>query len=461
MNTVTVNPYTEKIINTYKYLSNKEILIKINDAHSSFLIWKEKDFRFKNKLLDQLINNLSSNTNKYALIITQEMGKPISESIAEINKCILLCKYYLENSELYLKSSMIDLDSQIAEIRNEPLGTILGIMPWNFPFWQVFRFSIPSIMAGNSVIIKHAPNTFGCGELINEIFIDSGYPKNLFTSLIIEHNQVENIISNKKIQAVSLTGSDKAGSIIGSIAGKYIKKTLFELGGSDPFIVNFDADIKLAVDDAITAKFLNAGQSCISPKRFFIHKNISENFIQQLIQKIKLLKIGDPEDSDTDIGPLSKKEFVENINKQINQSIALGSEIIYRSSNNNNNGYFFEPIVLVSKKIDIPIFEEEVFGPVVSIYIFDDDDDIVNLANNTDFGLGASIWTKDLFMINLFKKYINSGALFINGMTKSDPRIPFGGIKKSGYGRELAIDGIKEFINVKTIVMKKEEVINV
>ena len=456
-----INPFSEKIINTYQYLSNKEISIKINDAHNSFLLWKEKDFNLKNKLLKRLINNLSTNIDQYALMITQEMGKPISESIAEINKCIFLCNYYLENSELHLKSSMIDLDSQIAEIKNEPLGVLLGIMPWNFPFWQVFRFSIPSIMAGNTVMIKHAPNTFGCGELINEIFIKSGYPKDIFTSLIIKHNQVESIVSNKKIQAISLTGSDRAGSAVGTIAGKYIKKTLFELGGSDPFVVYSDADIKLAVEDAISAKFLNAGQSCISPKRFFIHQDISKKFIQKIVEKIKLLKIGNPEDKDTNIGPLSKKEFVENINNQIDKSIALGSEIIFKASYSNPKGFFMVPIVLVSTNLNVPIFKEEVFGPVVSIYIFNNNDNVLKIANDTDYGLGASLWTKNNQIIDKFKKNINSGALFINGMTKSDPRIPFGGIKKSGYGRELSIDGIKEFINIKTIVMQKDEVINV
>ena len=461
MKVSTINPYSEKIINTYQYLSNKEISTKINDAHSTFLLWKEKDFDFKNKLLTQLINHLSNHINDYALIITQEMGKPISESIAEIKKCIHLCDYYLENSELYLKSKKIHLDSQIAEIRSEPLGVILGIMPWNFPFWQVFRFSIPSIMAGNSIMIKHAPNTFGCGEIINKIFLNVGYPESLFTSLIISHKQVESIISNKKIQAISLTGSDKAGSAVGSIAGKYIKKTLFELGGSDPFIVYSDSDLKLVVEDAITAKFLNSGQSCISPKRFFIHKDIYENFIQKLVYKIKLLKIGNPEDMSTDIGPLSKKEFVEVINEQVRKSVVLGAKIIFKASNNNTNGYFMGPIVLVSKNLNIPIFQEEVFGPVISIYVFNDGDDIIKIANDTDYGLGASLWTKDKKIINTFKKNINSGALFINGMTKSDPRIPFGGIKKSGYGRELSIDGIKEFVNIKSIVMQKDEVKNV
>ena len=461
MKVSSINPYTEKINTSYQFITNNEISNRIDKAHSLFLLWREKDFNYKNNLLKQLIQTLASNINKYAILITNEMGKPIAESIAEIKKCILLCNYYLENSERYLKSTFIDLDSQIAEIKNEPLGVLLGIMPWNFPFWQVFRFSIPSIMAGNSVMIKHAPNTFGCGELISEIFVASGYPKYLFTSLIINHDQVESIIANKKIQAISLTGSDKAGSAVGKLTGKYIKKSLFELGGSDPFIVFPDANVKLAVQDAISAKFLNAGQSCISPKRFFIHENISNHFKDNMVKKLRLLKIGNPESIETDIGPLSKKEFVDKINDQIDKSINLGAKIIYRDTSTFDCGYFMSPIIIEIKNLLVPIFQEEVFGPVVSIYKFSNNDNILDLANDTDFGLGASLWTNDKQIINKFKNNINSGALFINGMTKSDPRIPFGGIKKSGYGRELSIDGIKEFVNVKTIVMNKKEVNNV
>ena len=453
----TTNPYTQKTISTYASFSNNKVNNIIDLSFIAYEEWKNEDFKIKSKLLNNLSELLISDVNKYAEIITQEMGKPISESISEIKKCSHLCNYYANNSKKILKSYTIELDKQIAEICYEPLGVIFGIMPWNFPFWQVFRFIIPSIMAGNSVIIKHSSNTFGTGEIINKLFLQAGYSKNLISTLIIDHSQVENVIANDKVQAVSLTGSEAAGKIIGEIAGRHIKKTLFELGGSDPFVVFPDADIEKSIKNAILSKFLNSGQSCIAAKRFFIHQDIYNLFLNKLISQVSKLNVGNPINRETQVGPLAKKEFVEIINSQIERSVDNGANVIFKKDTNHKTGYFINPIIISINSTNIPLFKEEVFGPVLCIYKFNNNNNILDLSNSTEYGLGSSIWTKDKKIIRKFKKEIKSGLLFINGMTKSDPKLPFGGIKKSGYGRELSSFGLKEFVNIKTIVMNKKE----
>lgn len=453
----TLNPFSELSIANHVFLSNDDIDFIIEKSHLRFDKWKNQDFNFKKKILKNLSYDLLINIDEYSRMITNEMGKPLKESRGEIKKCSQLCNFYFEHSENFLKPYEVKLEKQVAKISYSPLGIILGIMPWNFPFWQVFRFAIPALMSGNTVIIKHSPNTFGCGDLISFIFNKVGYPKYCYNNIKIHHSQVERIIASDKVQGVSLTGSEKAGAAVGSLAGKYIKKTLFELGGSDPFIIYDDANIELAVSDAISAKFLNSGQSCISPKRFFIHEKIYKIFIKMFIAKLKKLNIGNPMEIETDIGPLAKKEFVDKIKYQVKKSIDMGAEIIFKKDYDSKKGFFIEPIILRHNNLNSPIFNEEVFGPVIPIFIFNDNDNIIELVNFTAYGLGASLWTSCNLKKNNFEQNINTGLLFINGMTKSDPRIPFGGIKKSGYGRELSKEGIKEFVNIKTIVSKDKE----
>ena len=416
------------------------------------LSWKQLSIKNRISFLPQLAKLLLENKQEYATCITTEMHKPISQAIAEVEKCALLCNYYYENAETFLATKNIKTEASESFVTYEPLGVILGVMPWNFPFWQVFRFAVPTLIAGNTVVVKHASNVPKSAELIQEIFEQAGFPKGCYQDLPIPSSEVANVISNPFIKAVSLTGSEQAGIAVATEAGKHLKKCVLELGGSNAFIILEDANLEKAVAIAVNARMQNAGQSCIAAKRFLVHENIATDFISRFTKAVQELKTGDALDLNTQIGSLARVDLAEELELQVQKSIQMGAKLILGG---NRKGAFYEPTILTKVTTEMPVFNEETFGPVAAIVTFKTVEEAIKLSNQSDFGLGVSIFTQEIDFIKTKISDFNEGAVFINEMVKSDPRLPFGGVKKSGYGRELSEDGIKEFVNVKTVVINK------
>lgn len=448
-----INPYTQKLIKEYSEHTTKELDEICKRSEEAFLVWKKKSYSERAKLFITVSEILLSNKEEYAKLISSEMGKLLKEAIAEVQKCADGVRYYAEKAEELLKPTPIKTEAKESYVAYEPLGTILALMPWNFPFWQVFRCAAPAMMAGNTIILKLAPNTTGCAIVIEEIFTKAGFPKGCFTSVKIQNENSSYLIQKKEIKAISLTGSERAGIAVASEAGKYLKKAVLELGGSDPFIVLEDADLDYTVEQAIKARLQNTGQSCVAAKRFILVKSISEKFISKLTERLKLLKTGDPMDPSTHMGPMAKKDLKEALISQVKKSVELGAKIIYGSLNETLDN-FFTPIILSNIHSNIPAYKEELFGPVYSIIEVENEEEAIHIANDSDYGLGASLWTKDLQKAKTLSSQIESGMVFINSIVHSDARIPFGGIKLSGYGRELSEVGIKEFVNVKLVYVK-------
>ena len=423
-------------------------LLKVSE--NTQLSWRNLSIQNRISFLPQLAKILLENKEAYATCITTEMHKPISQSIAEVEKCALLCNYYYENAESFLTTKNIKTEASESFVTYEPLGVILGVMPWNFPFWQVFRFAVPTIIAGNTVVVKHASNVPKSAKLIQEIFEQAGFPKGCYQDLPIPSSEVENIIANPIIKAVSLTGSGQAGIAVATEAGKHLKKCVLELGGSNAFIILEDANLEKAVEKAVNARMQNAGQSCIAAKRFLVHENIAEEFVAKFKVAIQNLKTGNPLDKETQIGSLARVDLAEELEVQVQKSIQIGAKLIIGGT---RKEAFYEPTILTNVTTEMPVFNEETFGPVAAILTFKTIEEAIELSNQSEFGLGVSIFTQDIDFIKTKIPSFNEGAVFINEMVKSDPRLPFGGIKKSGYGRELAEDGIKEFVNVKTVVI--------
>lgn len=423
-------------------------LLKVseNTQHS----WRNLSIQNRISFLPQLAKLLLENKEAYATCITTEMHKPISQAIAEVEKCALLCNYYYENAEIFLATKNIQTEASESFVTNEPLGVILGVMPWNFPFWQVFRFAVPTLIVGNTVVVKHASNVPKSAELIQAIFEQASFPKGCYQDLPIPSSEVANIIANPIIKAVSLTGSEQAGIAVATEAGKHLKKCVLELGGSNAFVILEDANLEKAVATAVNARMQNAGQSCIAAKRFLVHENIAEEFIDKFKVAIKNLKTGNPLDKETQIGSLARVDLAEELEVQVQKSIEMGAKLIVGG---NRKDAFYEPTILTHVITEMPVFNEETFGPVAAITTFKTIEEAIELSNQSKFGLGVSIFTQNIDFIKTKISVFNEGAVFINEMVKSDPRLPFGGIKKSGYGRELAEDGIKEFVNVKTVVI--------
>jgi succinate-semialdehyde dehydrogenase/glutarate-semialdehyde dehydrogenase len=449
-----INPVNFEVIAEYTEDSNTLIQVKIEKSYFAFSYWRKTSFKERASLMLACQKTLLDSKKYFAELITMEMGKPISQSIAEVEKCALLCDYYAVNAEKFLSTYSVASDASESYVSYEPLGPVLSVMPWNFPFWQVFRFAVPAIMAGNSALLKHAANVSGCAMAIEDVFLKAGFPQFLFQSLIIGSDKVEQVINHKYIQAVTLTGSEKAGSIVASQAGKCIKKVVLELGGSDPFIVLKDANLEEAASIAIKSRFGNNGQSCIAAKRFIVEKSVYDKFSELVLSKVKRLNVGNPMDDKIDLGPMARIDLVEGIEKQLKESVYLGAKILCGGERVDLDGAFFQPTVLDNVSKGMPAFDEEIFGPVLSLIKADSEDDCIFLANDCKYGLGASIWTTDIEKAKRMAKYIDSGSVFINGLVKSDPRLPFGGIKLSGYGRELSDIGIKEFVNIKTVWVK-------
>ncbi|HLN22243.1 MAG TPA: NAD-dependent succinate-semialdehyde dehydrogenase [Bacteroidales bacterium] len=447
-----INPYTNALIAEITELNDQQISDIIDESSSTFDTWKRTDFNVRRKLIRKVAMNLRSNNGTYASMITAEMGKPLRESKAEVEKCAWLCDYYAENAERFLSPETIMTDADESYISYEPLGVILGIMPWNFPFWQAFRFIVPTLMAGNTAVLKHASNVQLSAANIENIFTDSGFPRAVFRNIPAGSDRMEKAIRHHRIMAVSLTGSGPAGEKVASIAGSVLKKTVLELGGSNAFIVLEDADIEDAASVAVQARFQNAGQSCIAAKRFIIHSKAADQFLEKFVSNVELIKAGNPADPDTEMGPLSSITQAETIEDQVIRSVKMGATILTGGKRDNA---FYSPSVVEGVRPGMPLFDEEIFGPVAAVTIVDDAEEALKLAGSTVFGLGVSLFTRNTELAGKMAGMFHDGAVFINGLVKSDPRLPFGGTRSSGYGRELSIQGIREFVNIKSVWIRK------
>ncbi len=446
-----VNPYNGQLIKEYEGHSDEDVKEIIRRAGNAFNRWKEVPFEERSALMYKAASELRSSKEHYARIITLEMGKPLNESYAEIEKCAKVCDYYAEKAAVFLKDEPLDPPHGEAYVHYNPLGVVLAVMPWNFPFWQVFRFAAPALMAGNTGLLKHASNVPGCALAIEEVFRKAGFPESVFTSLLISSGQVKQVIDDPGVAAVTLTGSELAGKSVAATAGNNLKKSVLELGGSDPFIVLKDADVRTAATIGAKARMINTGQSCIAAKRFILEKEIAEQFTDIFIEEIERMKFGNPEDKSTVYATLARQDLAEEIFDQVKRSIDMGAEVIYGQLPGKIESAAFPPMVLGNLKPGMPAHDEEIFGPVASFFIVKNAGEAVAVANNSTFGLGGSLWTTDIKKARELAAHIESGAVYINQMMFSDPAVPFGGIKNSGYGRELSHLGIREFTNQKTV----------
>lgn len=449
-----INPYNSQVLETYEGLSSQQVHNKIDKSHQGYLQWKNTSFKERSALMQSAADELLKNKKAYSESITLEMGKPISEAVAEIEKCAAVCSYYAEKAADFLQDALLATPHGSGYIHFNPLGVILAVMPWNFPFWQVFRFAAPTIMAGNTCLLKHASNVPKCALDIEKVFLNAGFPEYIFNTLLIGSGAVKEVIEHEHVVAVTLTGSEIAGKSVASIAGGNIKKSVLELGGSDPFIVLQDADVQAAAEVAVKARMLNAGQSCIAAKRFILEQEIAEDFTKQFIKQLLGLKTGNPMDANTDFATLARPDLAREIYEQVKISIEMGAEIIFGRLPDKIETAYFPPMILGNLKPGMPAYEDEIFGPVASFFVVENEAEAIKIANQSQFGLGGSLWTRDENKAKSMANEIESGAVYINQMMFSDPSVPFGGIKKSGYGRELSYLGIKEFTNQKTIWIK-------
>jgi len=455
MTIATINPATGETIKTFEALSDREIEEKLATAQTAFESYRRIPFAQKAKWMNATAEVLEKDKQRFGNIITEEMGKTLLSAIAEVEKCALVCRYYADNAEKFLADVPAETDASSSFVRYQPLGVILAVMPWNFPFWQVFRFAAPALMAGNVGILKHASNVPQCALNIEEIFLEAGIPDGAFQTLLVSADKVAKIIADDRVKAATLTGSEFAGASLAENAGKQIKKTVLELGGSDPFIVMESADLETAVRTATTARTMNNGQSCIAAKRFILAEAIADEFEQRLTESFKALRVGDPMDPETDIGPLATPDIRNDLDQLVQTCIQKGSKVLVGGSAlSDRPGNFYPPTILKDNPPGSPAYDEEFFGPVALVFRVSGIDEAIALANNSPFGLGASAWTANSDQRDRFINELEAGAVFINGLVKSDPRLPFGGIKRSGYGRELSIQGIHEFVNIKTVWVK-------
>jgi succinate-semialdehyde dehydrogenase / glutarate-semialdehyde dehydrogenase len=446
-----INPATGEKLKEFSAFDDAEIEKRLARADKAFRQYRRSTFTERSELLHAVAELLFQEKKKFAEIITLEMGKLFCDSVAEIEKCARGSRFYAENGERFLEDEPAQTDAAESYVQYQPLGPVLAIMPWNFPFWQVFRFAAPALMAGDVGLLKPASNVPQCALAIERIFCRVGFDDGVFQTLIIEPEQVEKVIVDLRVKAVTLTGSEKAGSAVASTAAREIKKSVLELGGSDAFIVMPSADFESALSTAVKARIINTGQSCIAAKRFMIADEIYDEFLDQFVARMSALKIGDPMDSETEIGPLATEQILQGVHDQVQKTIAAGAKLLTGGNRIHGPGFFYEPTVLVDVPKESPAYREEVFGPVASIFRVRDAHDAIELANDSTFGLGSSTWTNDREEQKLFTSELETGMVFINAMVASDPRLPFGGVKRSGFGRELGAAGIREFTNTKTI----------
>jgi len=449
----TINPVNNKIIKEYSLETWEEVGGKLKQANVAFHQWKRQSYAQRAAFFMEVANILRENRKDYARQITLEMGKPIQQSIAEVEKCALICEFYAKNGADFLANESIETEFSQSYVTYQPLGTVLQVMPWNFPFWQVFRFAAPALMAGNVTILKHAPNVLGCGELIDEIFNKAGFPKGVFQHLIIDNDLVEDILAEETVQGVALTGSVLAGKAVGALAGENLMECVLELGGSDPFIVLKDADLPNAAKIAIHSRMHNSGQTCISAKRFIVEESVAGEFKELLKKEMDALVIGDPMEEKTKISVLARTDLAEKLQKQVDQSIELGAVVEFSGGHKKGTNCFY-PMLLSNIQKGMPAYEEELFGPVGTFFVVKNSTEAIALANDSIFGLAATVWSENESDAIAVAQQLEVGAVAINKLMSSDPRIPFGGIKQSGVGRELGREGILGFVNKKSVVVK-------
>jgi succinate-semialdehyde dehydrogenase/glutarate-semialdehyde dehydrogenase len=449
-----INPADGKTIKTFESLSETQIDEKLQRAADTFRVYRRTTLVERAATMLHAAEILETEKNDLGRLMTIEMGKPIKAAVAEAEKCAMVCRYYAESAAHHLADSLVETNATRSYVRFQALGPVLAVMPWNFPFWQVFRFAAPALMAGNVGLLKHASNVPQCALAIEDIFRRAGFPAGAFQTLLVGAEAVPRILEDPRVVAATLTGSEPAGRSVASIAGKQIKKTVLELGGSDPFIVMPSADLREAVTTAVRARTINNGQSCIAAKRFIVAAEIYDEFERRFVEEMKALRVGDPLKESTDIGPLATEQILKDVDEQVKTSVAAGALLLTGGKQLDRPGNFYEPTVLVNIPSGSPASCEEIFGPVGTLFRVKDIDEAIQLANATSFGLGAAAWTNDANEQERFSDELEAGSVFINGMVASDPRLPFGGVKNSGYGRELGEFGIREFVNIKTVWVK-------
>ena len=449
-----IDPATEKTIKVYDEHSDSEVSDKLKRAEETFCEYRRTSFAERAAKMLEAAKSLEGHKKGFAETMTTEMGKPIKAAIAEVEKCAWVCRYYAENAERFLADEVIDTNATCSYVHYQPLGVVFAVMPWNFPFWQVFRFAAPALMAGNVGLLKHASNVPACALAIEDTFRDAGFPDGAFQTLLIGSDKVPRVIEDARVRAVTLTGSEPAGRQVASLAGKLIKKTVLELGGSDPFIVMPSANLDEAVQAAVTARTINNGQSCIAAKRFIVAEDIAARFERQFVEGMQSLIVGNPMDDTVQVGPLATAQILDDLETQVRKTVELGARVLTGGKRLAGAGYYYPPTVLTDIPEDSSAYREELFGPVACLFRASDVDDAIRIANDTAFGLGASGWTNETDEQTRLIEEIDAGCVFINGMVASDPRLPFGGVKQSGYGRELGVHGIREFVNMKTVWIK-------
>ena len=448
----TKNPATEEVVLTFDEITDAELEAKLALAESAYASWRKTTFAERAALMRKLGAYLLEHTREFAHLQTLEMGKTIQSGTGSVERCAELCEYYASNAEAMLSPEAVPGGTKEQMVRFDPIGPVLAVMPWNFPYWQVYRFAIPAVMAGNVGLLKHASNVPQCAMAIERSFVEAGFPAGVFQNLLLPSSRVEKVIRDRRVAAVTLTGSEKAGSEVARVAGEEIKKTVLELGGNDPFIVFADADIDHAATTAVAARLLNnVGQSCISAKRFIVEESVMDSFLEKVRVRTEALVVGDPMDEKTEIGPLATEQILKDVEGQVAASVAKGAVVVAGGKRRDGAGYFYLPTVLSGVKKGMAVYDEEVFGPVISVIGFTTEEEAVMIANDTQYGLGAALFTKDINRAKRIVPQIDAGNVFVNKMVKSDIRAPFGGVKRSGYGRELSAYGIREFVNIKNV----------
>lgn len=450
-----INPATGELVQAYNLLKNSELQLKIERTHRAQAEWAATGFSHRRNLMLGAAQTLRSRQEEFAVLMVKEMGKTLKDARSEVEKCAWVCEYYAENAEKFLAPELVKTDASKSFISYRPLGIVLAVMPWNFPFWQVFRFAAPALMAGNGALLKHASNVPGCAAAIEEVFEKSGFPKALFTNLHISSKMVETVIRNPLVKAVTLTGSEPAGRSVAGIAGDCLKKTVLELGGSDPYVVLADADLEHAAEVCKSSRLINGGQSCISAKRIIVVKDVYDDFLKLFIEKMAAVRFGDPMNESNDMGPLARTDLRDELHEQVKNSISQGADCLLGGDIPAMAGSYYPPTILTNVKPGMPAYGEELFGPVAAVILAENEDEAVRIANDTTFGLGAAVFTGDAARgEQIAAERLSAGSCFVNGLVKSDPRLPFGGIEHSGYGRELSYFGIREFVNIKTVWVK-------
>jgi len=448
----TINPATGEFLEAYDLMDDEALDAIAKDAAMAQEKWRRNSFYERSLLLQRAAELLEENKEKYAKLMAREMGKPLAEGVSEIEKCAWVCDYYADNTADFLEEEVIKSDASKSYVTFNSLGTVLAIMPWNFPFWQLFRFGAPALMAGNAVILKHAPNVTGCALAIEDLMHEAGIPDDLFRTVVADVDQTQNLIKHPDVAAVTLTGSTRAGKAVASTAGSVLKKTVLELGGSDPYLILEDADVEKAAEICVTSRLINSGQSCIAAKRLIAVEDVYDEFLEAVFHMMNEKKVGDPFNSATDVGPMAREDLRDNLHAQVQKSVAEGAECILGGSVPVRDGFYYPPTILTEVSEGMPAYEEELFGPVASVIKVKDTSEAIKVANDSDYGLGAAVFSEDLQRAEEIAAYeLKAGCCFVNDFVKSDPRLPFGGIKESGYGRELSHFGIKEFVNTKTV----------